>query len=354
MTNRWRPLVLAAALNVVAGSGVAAAQTLVVTGAQPAENVELVLNGTPLGSVAADERGDATIPINIQKNLGKTQIDANILVDACEKTRRVVVVERGGQVPAPEPGCERREVQGLYWVREGTSLVVTVNAVPPFALLVKGSYDPREAYTTRPPRVAPTGFIVTGGAGLLNYRDAVLMGCGNVEDCTGKGMHISLMTGGEFWLNRFMGAEATYLRPGNVKINGRGETYHFDSSLDTHILTVAGKIGVPAGPTRLYGRAGGNYHRAKLRTSDTIDDRTITVNDVEQTLQGGTQVTELKTAGWGWVYGGGLEVWVANSTALYFDLSFMRLRGKETNGGDGRLNDRLTTFFAGVRIHIGG
>ncbi len=354
MTNRWRPLVLAAALNLVAGTGVAVAQTLVVTGAQPARNVELVLNSTPLGSVAADERGDASLPIDLQKNLGKPNIDANIFVDACEKTVRIVIVERGGQLPAAEAGCERREVSGLYWAREGTSLVVDVGGVTPTALLVKGSYDPRQSYTTRPPRVAPTGFIVSGGVGLLHYRDAVVAACGNAPDCSGKSSQISFTGGADVWLNRFMGAEATYIRPDKLTVSGSGDKYHFASSIDAHILTIAGKLGAPLGPTRVYGRAGANYHHANSLTSDTIDDRTITVDGVEQTLKGGTQTYELKTDGWGWLYGGGLEVWVAKSTALFFDLNFARLRGKETNGKDGRLNDRLMIFFAGLRVHIGG
>lgn len=354
MTNRWRPLVMAAALNVMAGTGVAVAQTLVVTGARPAESVELVLNATPLGSVAADAGGDAALPINLQKNTGKISIDASVFVDTCEKTRRVVVVERGGQLPAVEGGCDRREAPGLYWVREGTSLVVNVSGTTPNALLVRGSYDPKRSYTTRPPRVVPGGFIVGGGLGLLHYRDAVLIACGTAPECTGKSSHISFTGGADFWVNRFLGAEAAYIRPDNLKVKGSGDTYRFDSSIDAHILTISGKLGAPLGPTRVYGRAGANYHRAKTLGSDTIDDRTVTVDGVDQTIKGGTQKSELKTDGWGWLYGGGLEIWVANSTALYFDLDFARLRGKETKGGDGRLNDRLTMFFAGLRVHIGG
>lgn len=354
MTNFWRPLVLAAAVNVMAGAGMAVAQTVVATKAPAGGNVELVLNATPLGSVAADERGDATLTLNLQKNLGRTQIDANIFVDVCENIRRVLVVERGGQLPAVATGCDRREVSGLYWVREGISVVVDVGGAIPSVLLIKGSYDPREAYATRPPRVAPTGFIVTGGAGLVSYRDAVLIGCGNVTDCSGKGMRLSFTGGGEFWLNKFLAAEGTYVRPDTLTVKGNGDAYRFNSSINAHILTVAGKIGGPIGPVRLYGRAGGNYHRATSSTSDTIDDRTIAVDGVEQTLKGGTQTSELKTQGWGWLFGGGLEVWVAPSTALFADLSFAKLRGQEKGGGDGRLNDRLTVFFAGLRVHIGG
>ena len=69
MTNFWRPLVLAAAFDVMAGAGLAVAQTLVMTNAPAGGNVELVLNATPLGSAAADERGDATLPVDLQKNL---------------------------------------------------------------------------------------------------------------------------------------------------------------------------------------------------------------------------------------------------------------------------------------------
>jgi hypothetical protein len=354
MTNFWRPLVLAAAFNVMAGAGLAVAQTLVVTNAPAGGNVELVLNATPLGSVAADERGDATLPVDLQKNLGRTQIDANIFVDVCENTRRVVILERGGQLFAPVAGCERREALGLYWVREGSTVVVDVGSALPSILLIKGAYDPREANTARPPRAAPTGFVVTGGAGLVKYRDAALIACGNVVDCTAKGTRVGYTGGAEVWISRFLAAEGSYIRPTTFKSNGNGETYKFDSSIDAHILTVAGKAGGPIGPVRLYGRAGANYHRAKSLNSITIDPRTITVDGVEQVFPGGTQTSELTTQGWGWLYGGGFEIWVANSTALYADLSFAKLRGEEKGGGDGRLNDRLMLFFAGLRIHIGG
>jgi hypothetical protein len=354
MTNFWRPLVLAAALNVVAGAGMAVAQTVVVTNAPAGENVELVLNATPLGAVVADERGDATLPVNLQKNLGKTEIDANIYEDVCEETHRVLIVERGGQLPAAPAGCERREVSGLYWVRQVSTVVVDVGGTIPSVLLIRGSYNPREANVARPARVAPTGLVVTGGGGLVSYRDAVLIGCGNVSDCSGKGMRIGFTGGAEFWLNRFLAAEGTYVRPSNVTVKGSGEGYNFTSSTATHLFTIAGKAGGPVGPTRLYGRAGANYLRATSSTSDTIDDRTITVDGVEQTIKGGTQTFELKTQGWGWLFGGGFEVWVSQSAALYADLSFTKLRGKEKGDGDGRLNDRLMLFFAGIRVHIGG
>lgn len=354
MTNLWRPLVLAAALNVLAGAGMAVAQTVVVTNAPAGGNVELVLNATPLGSVAADERGDATLPLNLQKNLGRMQIDANVFVDMCENTRRVLIAERGGQLPAATAGCERREAPGLYWVREGTSVVVDVGGTQPSVLLIKGSYDPREDYTTRPPRVVPTGFVATGGAGLVSYRDAVLIACGNAPDCSGKGMRFGFTGGAEFWLNKFLAAEGAYVRPDKLAVKGSGDTYRFNSSIDANIFTVAGKVGGPVGPARLYGRAGANYHTAKSLMSETIDDRTVTVDTVEETIKGGTQSSELKTKGWGWLFGGGFEVWATPSTAIYADLSFAKLRGKENGNGDGRLNDRLVMFFVGLRVHIGG
>src|SRR5437588_233259 len=57
MTRSWRPLALAAVLNVTAGVGTAAAQTVFVRNAAPGAPIEVVVNGTKAGSGAADVGG---------------------------------------------------------------------------------------------------------------------------------------------------------------------------------------------------------------------------------------------------------------------------------------------------------
>jgi hypothetical protein len=353
MTNVWRSLTLAAALNCLVGIGAASAQVVVVTGAPPGSNVELVLNATPLGSAAVDEHGDARLPLDLQKNLGKKEIDANVFVDVCGTLRRVLVVERGGQLPASDASCERRELSGLYWVRDVSSVVVDVG-VAPSVLLIKGSYNPREATAMRAPRLAPTGLVLFGSGGLGNYRDAVAIACGNVTDCSGKGSRPGFTAGADYWLTRFLAAEATYVRPSNMTARGTESTYRFDSSVNAHVFTAAGKVGAPIGIVRIYGRVGADYHRATTASAETIDDRTITIDGVDQTIKGGTQSFELKTRGWGWLFGGGMEVWASRSVAIYGDINFASLKGHPKDDKERRMDDRLALFFLGLRFHIGG
>ena len=51
------------------------------------------------------------------------------------------------------------------------------------------------------------------------------------------------------------------------------------------------------------------YHWTENTGTETIDDLTITVDNVQQTIPGGTQASLLQTEGWGWLFGGGGEVW---------------------------------------------
>ena len=99
--------------------------------------------------------GETTLPLNLKENnAGKTEIDANIFIDVCDKIRRIIVVERGQPAATQEPGCERRDIAGLYWVRQVNTLVVDVGGPNPTMMLVKGSYDPGKA---RNWSLAPTG-----------------------------------------------------------------------------------------------------------------------------------------------------------------------------------------------------
>ena len=68
----------------------------------------------------------------------------------------------------------------------------------------------------------------------------------------------------------------------------------------------------------------------------------------------GTAASAMKTEGWGWLFGGGLEAWVKPSFALYAEAGQARLKGTERNSGPGTMDDRTNFVLAGIRIHIGG
>ncbi len=82
----------------------------------------------------------------------------------------------GSRQRSQEPGCERRDIPGLYWVRGVNTLVVDVGGPNPTMMLVKGSYQPGKVKNWS--STVPTGLMVFGGAGRADYRDAVLISCG--------------------------------------------------------------------------------------------------------------------------------------------------------------------------------
>jgi len=186
----------------------------------------------------------------------------------------------------------------------------------------------------------------------MSLRDTVAQACGNVQDCAGKDLRPAFTAGAAYWFKEFAAAEATYMRPTDVTANGSGNKYQFSSELDAHVLTVGGKAGFPIGRMRFYGQGGMNYHRATFTTTQTIEDYTVIVDGVEQTIKGGTQTFGRRTGGWGWQFGGGGEIWVAPRLALYGEVGYARLKGDNLDFAEGTLDERVIFLFAGARIRF--
>jgi opacity protein-like surface antigen len=248
----------------------------------------------------------------------------------------VLIVERGQQVPPRADGCERIDLPGLFLVRRQSTLVFFVGDAVPTVLLRQGSYS------LKPPRVwkpAPTGLVVFGSAGYGRFRDASGIACGSLTDCSGKDSAVLFNAGAAFWLAKFVAAEISYMRPAEAKTTFTGDTFSFDSVLDAEIVNISGKLGVPIGPTRLYGNIGTTYHRALTRTT--------------QKSGSNTDIFDVQTEGWGWMWAAGVETWIASSFALYAEGGSMGLKGKATNTVDGVIDERLNYAAAGIRVRIG-
>jgi hypothetical protein len=335
MMKPLRLLVAAAALNVTIWTGVAAAQTVLVRHAKPGETIELDLNATKVATATADAAGGATLPLDLRvNNAGKTEIDANIFIDTCDNLHRVIVAERGQPTAAQQPGCERREITGLYWVRRVNTLVVDVGGPNPTIMLIKGEFSLEPERTWG----APAGLVVFGGGGLTQLRDAPLIFCGTGSSCAKNG-GFAYTAGATLWLKRYVGVEGSYMRPRKTTASGSGDTYTFNSDLVLDVITLAGTVGAPIGPVRLSAKGGTNYHFGTSTTKETI-------NSLSQTL-------EVKTRGWGWLFGADAEVWVVPTLALYADFGFAGVRGGAVGGGEARLDDRLRFLMFGVRVHVG-
>lgn len=333
MINSWR-LLVAVVLSLVGGAGVATAQTVLIKNAPAGEAIEVVLNATKVASASAGPAGDATLPLDLS-SIGKTEIDSNIFVDACDALHRIIVVERT-KLPDPQPtGCVRRDIQGLYWIRNINTLVFDLGGPSPAMLLIKGKYHPDRPHTWT---LAPSGLVLSGGGAWSSVSNEVALSCGSLTACSGKSAGLTYTAGVTYWFLPFLGVEGSYIKPRKVTAQG-GDTFTFNSSLDPQIGTIAGKAGIPIGPVRLFGQFGLGYHKATSTTTETIN--------------GASQTLTFKTKGWGLAFGGGMEVWAAHSFALYLDVNSIKMKGSDEAGGEGRIDDRVTVLAFGARIRIG-
>jgi hypothetical protein len=341
MTIRWR-IVATTAAAVIALAGTASAQTIYMRNAPAGTSVEVIVNGASSGTGTIDAAGEAKVPFTLPQGL--KEMDANVFVDTCGKLRKVVIVDRARQAAAAAEGCDRREIAGIYWVRPINTIVVDVGGPTPSLLLVRGNYTPPKVTAegdeeAAPSRPLPTGLLMFAGTAWTNYRDAGDLFCGNATPCSQKSTGFTYAFGATVWLSRFVGVEGSYMRPHEVTASG-GDTYKFNSTLDSDVWTVMGKLGAQAGVVRIFGQGGMNYHEATNTTAETID-----VN---------SQTFQYKTKGWSWIFGGGMEAWIGarQRFAIYGDGGIMRIKGNAESGGEAQIDDRLKYVTVGVKVRL--
>jgi hypothetical protein len=363
MREFWRPLALAAAFIVIVAIGPATAQTVIVTKAPPGAAIQVGLDTGIAATATADANGLATLPLDLSSHGGKAETEVRIFVDVCDQARRVTLVEAGYEPPPAAPGCTRHEIFGVFYMRSVTTLVVNASAEAPAVWLRQGPAPLHwlsneaaggSAEPTGSALVIPDGLVMFAGGGLGRYSNAVSVSCGTGADCSGKGLRMAGRVGAEYWLSPNIAVSASYLRPFNALTAGAGSGYTFSSSLAPNVAVVTAKVGIPAGKIRLFGEGGANYTWATLTTTETIADRTITVDGVNQTVPGGTETFTFKTKGLGWAIGGGAEYWMKRSLALFMEVGYAKLRGKPVGGGEGALDDGVFYALAGFRFHLPG
>lgn len=357
MMRLWRRL-LAAVITAIGSIGVATAQTVMVTNAPPGSTIELVLNTNTIRTTTVGPGGDATVAVNLFASGGKTEMDVRVHVDVCGTLRRLLLVENGLQPPPRASTCDRKEIAGLFVVRPVTSLVIDVGTANPMMWLRQGPV-PAEWFTQGPGAQAvralrrpATGLVLLGGAGLVRFRDAVASACGNAPECAAPDFRSTYTVGAAYSVGRFFSAEASYMKPAKQTAAGGGDIFRFNNMLKTDVLVAAANVGVPVGAVRFYGQIGTNYHRATSSTTQTIDDVTATIDGVPQTAKGGTQTFEMKTRGWGWVFGGGIEAWMRPALAIYAQGGRIQLKGTDLGGGEGSIDERVTFIVAGIRVRV--
>jgi hypothetical protein len=352
-------LVLAslAALLHVFTAGVADAQTVAVTRAAAGSAVEIVFNGTKVGSAVADASGVASVDINKLSDAGK-ELSVRLALDLCKDLVRVQMIDAGVMTP-PEAGCTRKDISGLYVTRRVTSFVIDVSQPAPAVWVAQGPAPGPWLNPNAPAGgegrgygVLPKGLVLGGGAGLAMFKNAVTDSCGNVTGCARDSGKWGLTAAAAVWLTPWLAAEVGIVNPLNVKVTGSGTGFHFTRTLETHVLSIVGKVGATAGPARIYGFAGPNYHWIQSNTSETIDESTIAVGDTTVTIPGGTQNFGFSAPGWGWLFGGGVEIWAKRRFAIYGEGGWIPLKENNEFGGEAKINDRMIYLVGGIRIHV--
>jgi hypothetical protein len=333
----------------------AAAQTLVVRNAPAKATIEFVLNGSVTATGVAGADGLATLTATTGALPDREVVDAMVWVDECGSTRRVVVMNRVQQ-PPPADGCRRSQIQGLFRLQRITSFLVDVGPASPTVLLRQGRLPedwlkPPPTSAASEPRISivPRGLILFGGAENGDFGSVLDSACGDVTNCNDAGRAFSFTGGVSYWFSQYIGAEAGYVRPSGVDVDGSGDRFRFDSDMDGGLVVFAGKVGFPVGRVRLFGTAGIDYHRATFTTRETIDDTPGTAP-----VPGGTTTRQWRTQGWAPVFGGGTEVWLSGSIAIYGEFTRFGLKGTEDGPGEAQTDETITAFIIGGRYRLGG
>jgi hypothetical protein len=345
-------LKLATVLILVCSARAAHGQTAMVRSAPPGSSIELTLNGGAAVTVTADGYGDATLTV---PPLGR-ETDVQIHVDVCATAVKVLINEPGQAAASADVGCTRKDMWGVYVMRSITTFVIEVNGADASVFVAQGP-PPRswlqhgESRADRLWGNAGKGLVLSAGGGLAIFSEGVSNYCGNVSGCTsssGFGYHL----GAEFWITPHFAAQGGYLRPDNISASGGDDTFTFATTRTMRVMTIGGKAGVPVGHGRVYGLGGWNHHEATDTTTQTVNDQTITVDGVSTVIKGGTQGFGQKTRGWGWIVGGGYDLWVRNWLAVYAELTEVILKGSSANAGASTIDERSTFVIAGIRARL--
>jgi hypothetical protein len=361
MKNARRNLtvLLAATFHVAIGVTLASAQTVVVRRAMPGATVELVLNGTPAGTAQANTQGIATVAAAPALN---APIDANVWVEACGETHRVIVARRSAP-PVADPVCRRTQIEGLFLVQGLTSIVVDLRG--PSLLMRQGSVpgewlqDPVQAVAGEPdapepprPSLPPlTGLMLFGGVERALTSSFASQYCGDVTSCSDSPA-MQYNGGVAWWFTDFLAAEGRYTYLGKSEVEGSGGTFGFTTTREGSVLALAARAGVRAGRVRPFARGGMGFHKATVTTSQTVNETTAVIDGVTQTIPGGTQIMQMRTSGWAPVYGGGVEIWFSQRIGIYGEVQRIGLKGADDRGADLETDDALTTVQAGVTIRF--
>jgi hypothetical protein len=343
MTRSWWPRAGAAAFLVCTSVANADAQTFIVRSVPAGNDVEVVF-GTAVGKGTANAQGDATVVLT-GSPAATQESAAAINTDICGTTIRVLLSSRTTDPPAAGPGCQRRIVPGYFVFRPETSVVIDTAPNIPIVRIRQGRVP--DSWLRQGPipigRTAPRGLIVFGGGGFAGMEDTLLQLCGNTSPCNRETTKLNFGGGAAYWLTTWLGVEGMYLKPLAFRAEGTGDNYEMAAKADPRFVTAAAIGGWALGPARFYGRLGAAYHRAVVETTQATFAAVISQDGVTTTYPSSTQVFTYDTVGWGLIYGFGVEGWASDSAAVYADVSFIDVEGKNADqAGERIMKDKLS------------
>ena len=347
------------ALAAIAAAWPASAQTVIVRTAPAGAAIEVQLNADAARTATADSNGDALVAVGFPSSSAE-EVDVRFAVDVCAAAVRVYLRSAGAGPPTPAAGCNRTTIPDLFAMRRVTTFVVEVEGTGASLHLTQGPVPPSWLGAAQAARAArmrfqtppPAALVAGGGLGIATFGKAVDTACGNVTSCRGDDLTGAASAGATFWVKNWVGAQVTFVKPGKATANGSGDTFRFNTTLDTRLVTLAAAFGVRARAARIYGLVGTNHHQATAVTSETIPDATITVGDSTVTVPGGTQTFEHRTEGWNLLFGGGVEAWATGRLAIFVEMQRAKLKATDIGSTEGGIDDHVMLIVAGLRLRL--
>lgn len=360
MTLRWWLIGLAGAACMMGSMGTANAQTVIVRHVAGQTKVDArVGSGAPVVATT-DADGNARIVLHAVQG---ADLSAHVLVDVCASPseRHILIVGLQMTAAAVTSGCARKTVGSVFVIRDTTTLVIDMLPETPTVLIAQGT-PPSEWLEDRGQQAAgasatvqPTGIMVFGTGGLTTFGSFGSADCGqNTSNCTSHATKPAATAGAAYWFTPHVAAVVSYTRTRAALANGNGSNYTFTSRLETNVLTVGGQIMASAHHVTFFGRVGGAHHRARWLTSQTTDPTTVTVDGVDQVLQGGTESWDVRTTGWNWSVGAGADFWVSSRVAIVTAFQFAVLKGTDLGGSEAAIDERAPSVQAGLLLRLGG
>jgi hypothetical protein len=156
-----------------------------------------------------------------------------------------------------------------------------------------------------------------------------------------------------YWFLPWLAAEGGYARFNDIRAGVTGTTFDFNSDLDGGLFTAAAIGADPAGKkVVVYGKGGLTYHGATFSTHENIYEAGTTDGNEARLVAGGSQFSQTRTEGLGWLGGGGVEYWLTKRVGVYGEFGRLLVSGSDTGPGEGTISDPVTYGFVGARFRL--